>query len=153
VNARGDAEYRLRLAEGFLLEAEQDYGLDRWRSCVANSQLCLENAGKSGLMLFGASPKTHDPGRELAALLRDGDFKEELRRAGEGLVVRLLALGPAEHFLTDYRDETGRILPWDLFTRESAEKALSDAREALAGAREFFQAWQRSVAADFTDSH
>jgi HEPN domain-containing protein len=145
VNARDDAEYRKRLAEGFLREAEQDYALERWRSCVANSQLCLENAGKSALMLFGASPKTHDPGRDLAALLREGNFPDELKTLGEKLAMHLLALGPSEHFLTDYGDEASRILPWDLFTWESAEKALVAAREALEGAHAFFHAWERSL--------
>jgi HEPN domain-containing protein len=145
VNARDDADYRLRLAEGFLLEAEQDHGLERWRSCVANSQLCLENAGKSALMLFGASPKTHDPGRQLAGILREGNFEEELAMMGQKLVIQLLVLGPTEHFLTDYGDEARRVLPWELFTRESGEKALSAAREAIAAARAFLKVWERSL--------
>jgi hypothetical protein len=29
-----DVAYRIALAEGFLAEAEQDFGLTRWRSCV-----------------------------------------------------------------------------------------------------------------------
>jgi len=39
VNAPDLVQYRLRLAEGFLKEAEQDFGLERWRSCVDNAQL------------------------------------------------------------------------------------------------------------------
>jgi HEPN domain-containing protein len=61
VRASDDVAYRLALAEGFLAEAEQDVGLGRWRSCVDNAQLAVENAGKAVLMWFGVPPKTHDP--------------------------------------------------------------------------------------------
>ncbi|MGH2352681.1 MAG: HEPN domain-containing protein [Chloroflexota bacterium] len=44
-----DTRYRLRLAEGFLQEAHQDFALQRWRSCVDNSQLATENAAKAVL--------------------------------------------------------------------------------------------------------
>jgi len=39
-----DARYRLRLAIGFLEEARQDLSLGRWRSCVDNAQLSVENS-------------------------------------------------------------------------------------------------------------
>lgn len=48
-----EAEYRLRLAEGFLEEARQDVQLGRWRSCVDNSQVAAENAVKATLALIG----------------------------------------------------------------------------------------------------
>ena len=44
VKARDEVSYRLALAEGFLAEAEQDLDLNRWRSCVDNAQLAVENA-------------------------------------------------------------------------------------------------------------
>jgi len=47
VRADRDVAYRLALVEGFLAEAEQDVGLERWRSCVNNAQLAVENAGKA----------------------------------------------------------------------------------------------------------
>jgi len=31
----------------------------------------VENAGKAALALFGIAPKTHDPARQLAAVLRE----------------------------------------------------------------------------------
>ena len=43
-----DAEYRLRVARGFLDEAQQDAELQRWRSAVDNAQLAVENAAKVG---------------------------------------------------------------------------------------------------------
>lgn len=61
MNSRKNVDYRLELSEGFLGEAEQDFHLKRWRSCVDNARLCVENAGKAILTLFGAPPKTHEP--------------------------------------------------------------------------------------------
>ena len=57
-----DAEYRLRLARGFLAEAEEDVRLSRWRSCVDNAQLALENAAKAVIARFGPIPRSHDVG-------------------------------------------------------------------------------------------
>jgi len=71
VSASRDVDYRIALAVGFLREAEQDFTLERWRSCVDNAQLAVENAGKAALALFGIAPKTHDPARQLAAVLRE----------------------------------------------------------------------------------
>ena len=74
MNAQDEVSYRLALAKGFLAEAEQDLTLERWRSCVDNAQLVVENVGKTALSLFGVPPKTHDPVRQLAAILREGDL-------------------------------------------------------------------------------
>ena len=60
MNSREDVDYRLKLAKGFLKEAQEDFQLERWRSCVANAQLSVENSGKAILMAFGVSPKTHE---------------------------------------------------------------------------------------------
>jgi len=55
------AEYRLKLAQGFLNEARQDVGLERWRSAVDNAQLAVENAAKAVLALLGPVGRTHNP--------------------------------------------------------------------------------------------
>lgn len=136
MNAPEEIRYRLALAEGFLREAEQDLGLQRWRSCVDNAQLAVENSGKAVLALFGAPPKTHDPAREIASLLRSRPLPPSAQEAIRGLLPDLLALGTAEHFLTDYGDEASYTLPWDLFTRESADDALGAARRCVAAARQ-----------------
>ena len=39
MNPRRDTEFRLKLAAGFLREAEEDIRLSRWRSCVDNAQM------------------------------------------------------------------------------------------------------------------
>lgn len=146
VKARKEVAYRLALAEGFLAEANQDIKLERWRSCVNNAQLSVENAGKSVLAWFGAVPKTHDPAQQIAALLRTRAFPETVEEILQSMLPDLLALGSAEHFMTDYGDEATYTLPWELFTRESAEEALAAAQHSLQSAHRAIQAiesWQQ----------
>ncbi len=141
MRARDEVTYRLALAEGFLAEAEQDWNLQRWRSCVDNAQLAVENAGKAVLALFGAVPRTHDPALQMAAILRTQPVPAPIREMMQRLLPDLLALGSAEHFMTDYGDESIRALPWELFTRESAAEALDAARRAVPLAQEIARAF------------
>ena len=136
MNSRDEVTFRLGLADGFLREAEQDLQLERWRSCVDNSQLAAKNAGKSVLALFGVPPKTHEPARELAALVRSLDLPATLQEMINGMLPDLLSLGLAEHFMTDYGDEATYTLPWELFSRDSAVQAFDKARRTLTAARE-----------------
>ncbi len=119
MNALDLVQYRMRLAGGFLAEAEQDFDLARWRSCVDNAQLAAENAGKTVLALFGVVPKTHDPAQQIAQILRNQDVPSTIRGLMEKMLPELLALGSAEHFLTDYGDEVSYKLPWDLFDKDA----------------------------------
>ncbi len=134
MHAEKATDYRLALARGFLEEAEQDRELGRWRSCVDNSQLAVENSGKAVISLFGVSPKTHDPAREVAALLRIGQVPSALAPDLQAMLPDLLALGYAEHLMTDYGDEARYRLPWEIFTEDSAREALDAARRAVAAA-------------------
>jgi HEPN domain-containing protein len=139
VNSPDVVEYRIRLAEGFVKEAEQDFALERWRSCVDNAQLATENAGKCVLALFGVTPKTHDPAKEVAQVLRAQSVPPPLRSLMEKMLPDLLALGSAEHFLTDYGDEAKQKLPWELFGKEAATAALEAARRSVEAARAIVQ--------------
>ena len=146
MNAPDEVAYRLALAKGFLAEAEQDVGLTRWRSCVDNAQLTVENSGKAILASFGVSPKTHDPAKQVAALLRSQSVRENIREQMQRLLPDLLALGTTEHFLTDYGDEATYTLPWDLFTQEAAADALAAARRTFEQTQELLDmiaAWRR----------
>ncbi len=107
-----DVDYRLALAEGFLAEADQDFALKRWRSCVDNAQLAVENAGKAALSLFGIVPKTHDPARQIAAILREQELPDGVSELLHAILPDLLVLGTETHFLTDYGDEASYTLPW-----------------------------------------
>ena len=126
-----DAAYRIALAEGFLQEAEQDFELGRWRSCVDNAQIAVENAGKTALALFGIAPKTHDPARQIAVILNEWELSEEIADLLHQMLPDLMALGSEAHFLTDYGDEANYRLPWEIFTQETAEDALQSARRLV----------------------
>ena len=127
MNSIDDVKYRLSLAKGFLGEAEEDLKLKRWRSCVDNAQLVVENAGKAILMLFGVSPKTHEPAKHLAELIRNPEIPINIREQIKDILPDFLLLGLEEHFMTDYGDEGSYKLPWDIFDEESAVSAMNAA--------------------------
>jgi len=57
-----------------------------------------------------------------------------------------LVLGTEAHFLTDYGDEASYTLPWDLFTRQTAEDALQSARRLVQMAhtlQDMIRAWRQ----------
>ena len=60
VDSERDVDFRLRLADGFLGEARDDVTRARWRSCVDNAQLAVENAVKAVIARFVPVPRTHD---------------------------------------------------------------------------------------------
>jgi HEPN domain-containing protein len=147
MNTPDEISYRLALANGFLAEAEQDMTLERWRSCVDNSQLAVENTGKTVLSLFGVPPKTHDPVRQIAAILRQETLPKEIQLVLQQMLPDLLVLGQREHDLTDYGDEETYTLPWDLFTQQSANDALQTARrcvQLVQGLLTSVETWRRS---------
>ena len=129
-----DARYRLRLAHGFLQEAEQDYELRRWRSCVDNAQMSVENAAKAVLALFGPLAKTHEPGIHLRNLMESGRVVGAAKETLEQLLEVFETIGAEEHFLTDYGDEATYRDPWSLFGEGDARRALEAARRCGAGA-------------------
>lgn len=134
MNSHKDVEYRLNLSVGFLKEAEEDFRLKRWRSCVDNSQLSVENAGKAILTLFGISPKTHEPAKHLSAIVKNDAIPEEIRSLIKDILPDFLTLGLDEHFMTDYGDEATYTLPWELFDEESARNSLDSVRLCQAAA-------------------
>jgi HEPN domain-containing protein len=143
VNSSADVAYCLNLAKGFLREAEEDSQLERWRSCVDNSQLCVENSGKAILMLFGVSSKSHEPAKHLAQLIKNAQIPSHVRERLKEFLPDFLALGVEEHFMTDYGDETSYKLPWELFDRESAMTALESARRCKSAAEEVVELTRR----------
>jgi len=71
----------------------------------------FENFGKAILMLFGISPKTHEPARHLSRLINDPDIPEQIVDQIKYILPDLLMLGEEEHFMTDYGDESSYRLP------------------------------------------
>ncbi len=138
MNSQREFKYRIGLASGFFAEAEQDYDLKRWRSCVDNSQLAIENSAKAILALFEIPPKTHDPAKHLTNLVKNKNLIKSISQKIESLLPDIIAFGLEEHIMTDYGDEATLTLPWDIFTEESASDALTTARKCVEGTNEIY---------------
>jgi HEPN domain-containing protein len=140
MNSIRSADYRLRVAQGFLGEARQDVDLGRWRSAVDNAQLAAENAAKAVLALIGPVGRTHAPGPLVRQALRNGT----LTVSDPGQVQRLAELaellGSDVHAQTDYGDEMAGHTPWELFGEADARQALAMAEEAVNLAQAIVQA-------------
>ena len=111
VNFKEDAEYRKRLAIGFLNEARLNLQYELWRSCVDNSQLSIENSGKMIISLVGPIEKTHNPSRQLKRIVDSKTLDEAIKPQIEELISILDRFGTEEHFMTDYNDKTTQTNP------------------------------------------
>ncbi|NIW80294.1 MAG: HEPN domain-containing protein [Calditrichae bacterium] len=140
MNSNDEVQYRLKLAEGFLTEAEEDYKLKRWRSCVDNAQVSVEDSGKAILTLFGVSPKTHEPAKHLGKMVNNEQIPDHIRDLIKEILPEFLTLGLEEHFMTDYGDESTYTLPWELFTAETADSAFYSARQCYSASAEIVNA-------------
>jgi HEPN domain-containing protein len=138
VNFKEDAEYRKRLAIGFLEEARLNLKFELWRSCVDNSQLSIENSGKMIIALFEPIEKTHNPSHQLNRIVDHKKLYDALKPQIYELISILDRFGIEEHFMTDYGDETTRTDPWSLFNKEDAEEALAMAERSYTLAEEIF---------------
>lgn len=134
-----ETRYRLRLAEGFLEESRQDNVSQRWRSCVDNSQLAVENAAKAVLSLIGPVGKTHNPAILLRQALDSSCYQQSIFRQVERVAECAELLGPDIHAKSDYGDEIGRRTPWELFDKTDAQQALSLAEETVLIAKQLIQ--------------
>jgi len=139
---KSHAEYRLRVATGFLTEAEQNFRFQLWRSCISNAQLAVENALKAVVALFTVPPKTHDPARILDILLQQGQIPQKWQSQIEALIQHSEPLGPEVHIQTDYGDELHGLTPWELFDEEDAREALETARRVVDLARQIAESLQ-----------
>ena len=142
-----DAHYRLRLAEGFLREAEQDCELERWRSAVDNSQLAVENAAKAVLSLVMPVSRVHNPAHLLRQAVDEGRFEGGMAEDVEALATYAELLGPDVHVQTDYGDEIGGRTPWEIFDSADAQQSLEMARRGAELARRLVGAGEESVEA------
>jgi HEPN domain-containing protein len=138
VHFREDAEYRRRLATGFLQEARVNVKYQLWRSCVDNSQLAIENSCKMIVALFEPVEKTHNPSRQLRRLTDQERLGSIPRTHIDEIVSILDRFGIEEHFMTDYGDEATRTDPWSLFDEEDAKEALAMAEKSYSIAEEVY---------------
>ena len=124
-----DAQYRFRIAQGFLEESRQDVALTRWHSVVDSAQLATENAAKAVLAPVGPVGRTHQP----ALLLRQAlqIFSPSYQQYVERLSEQAEMLGFDVHVQTDYGDEMEGVTPWELFNEDDARSTLAIAEEAV----------------------
>ncbi|WP_076792281.1 HEPN domain-containing protein [Chlorobium sp. KB01] len=123
--------YRFELARGFLEEAELDYSLKRWRTCVSHSILVIENTGLAILMLFGVSSLTHKPGLHLSRLISEGTVSEEIAALIEEILPDLQKYDSHLKMLAKYGDEAEFRLPWKIFDEEKGVAAIEAARKCM----------------------
>ncbi len=135
MTSQQDASCRLRLAQGFLEEAQQDVGSGRWRSAVDNSQLAVEHAARAALALLGPVGRTHNPAAQLRQALAEGRFPATQADSVSALAERAEMPGFDVHIQADYGDEVSGRTPWELFDEADARRALTLAEEAVALAR------------------
>ncbi len=133
------ADYRIKIAVGFLAEARQNFAFEQWRACVEHSQLAVENAAKMALALLGPVPRTHDPAVTLGRALQQNRFRETARSLVEQLTTCAEQLGTDIHIESSYGDENAFRTPWDLFDKTDAQRALDTAIEAVRLAEELIR--------------
>lgn len=131
MHANRSAQYRLKIAQGFLGEARQNLAAQQWRACLEHCQLSAENAAKAALALLGPVPRTHDPAATLQRALDQGRFPQFERLLVEQLVALAGELGPDIHITITYGDEDEFKSPWELFDQSDAARALELATRAV----------------------
>ncbi len=123
--------YRLRLAQGFLAEAQQDITLTRWRSAMDNAQLTIENSAKAVLAILGPVGRTHYPAGSLRLTIEEKRWEDGFLDQIQRLAELTELYGFDIHIQTDYGDETEGLTPWELFDEEDAHRAMEVAIEAF----------------------
>lgn len=136
MNSENDAKYRLKLAEGFLKEAEENLGYGQIRACVSNSQLAIENGAKAVILCFGPLGRTHNPANVLNRLVAKEEIAGDIKEFINKMIPLLEGFGEEKHILTDYGEEETYTLPWDIFDEDDAKEAVNTSRKVIDSARE-----------------
>lgn len=144
MNWQKDAQYRLRLALGFHEEAKQNLRYEQYRSCVGNSQLCIENSAKAIIVCFIPLGRTHSPFQGLRRLLQAQRITDQVRKDIEEILPVVEEHGFEEHILSDYGDEGSYKTPWEIFDKKAAEDAHGAATTVLMKAKETISSIQRA---------
>lgn len=131
MNSHNDAGIRLKLGGGFLKEAEEDFQLGRWRSCVDNAQLAAENSAKAVIALYEPPEKSHEPGEQFLRVSRQYPIAVNIRKKLEKLAGLAGLLGWEVHVLSDYGDASTGRLPWEIYGKKEASMALKTARSVF----------------------
>ena len=132
MTSREDAEYRLRLARGFLERARQDHGRQEFDRCADGAQRAGENAAKALITLIEPPPKTHAPKTRLAELIDAGALRLPAGVSATELLAMIELLGSELHIEAGYGVESARLAPWEAIDRPRAEAALAAAERVVA---------------------
>jgi HEPN domain-containing protein len=130
MDSNEEAAYRLRLAGGYVREAEELFGNCQWRACVSSAQLAVENSAKAVLSLVGPLARSHDLSSMVLDAAEDLGSGKEAKGKLERLAECARLLGFREHIMTDYGDELTYRTPWEIYDEGRAKKALALAKEA-----------------------
>ncbi|HDH06938.1 MAG TPA: HEPN domain-containing protein [Thermoproteales archaeon] len=128
IDPREEVFYRLRLAEEHLETAFKRFTIEDWAGVVEASQLAAENAAKSIIAHFHIPSWTHDSSEELREVINQ--LPPNSREPVLKLVKIVKELAP-EHGRTSHGLPTQRITPAQLYDKNSAEKVLQKAHEAV----------------------
>ena len=88
------------------------------------------------LSFFGPVAKTHNPAADLKQLIESERAPSEIEEVLFSIVKTASGYGMKEHFLTDYGDEIELLSPWEIFSKEDAEKAKGSALDCFAFAKQ-----------------
>ena len=128
LDPESEVNYRVRLSQRYLLDAEDAYKRGDYRGVVASSQLVAENAAKAVIAVYRIPSWTHDPSHELLELTT------QMPKRLESLVLELAEIARSlapERGRAVYGEPSRGLTPWEIYSREDAESALSRARRAL----------------------
>ena len=119
MDSERDVDFRLRPADGFLGEARDDVTRARWRSCVDNAQLAVENAVKAVIARFAPVPRTHDLVTPVDGLLASGRLTPGERDALAELRQCAAELGHEQHVRSDYGKRPPSRRPGSSLTQQT----------------------------------
>jgi HEPN domain-containing protein len=132
INPKSEIDYRMKLAECYLMEAEDAYRRGDFRGTVASSQLATENAAKAVISVYRMPSWSHDPSHELREIANQipQNLKPSLEEIAE--IAGLLA---PEHGRAVYGEPMRGLTPWEIYVKRDAELALQRAKRAIELAR------------------
>ena len=128
INPKSEVDYRMKLAQLYLGDAEDSHKREDTRGTVASSQLAVENAAKAVIAVYRIPSWSHDPSHELRDII--GQIPQNLRPLAEELADIAELLAP-EHGRATYGEPIKGLTPWEIYRREDAETALRHARRAV----------------------
>jgi len=128
IDPGAEVNYRLRLAENYLKDAEESFKRGDFRATVASSQLTVENSAKAIISVFRIPSWSHDPSHELREIAQQ--IPLDVRHLVEELADLAEILAP-EHGRSTYGEPARGLTPWEIYSRDDAEKTLQYARKAV----------------------